>query len=65
MANKSDTWRGLLERVADMTEDELKSALNYEIVTTNRSSIVLRLHQRYTKVRMFRERDTIKNGGLL
>jgi hypothetical protein len=66
MDNKKPvTWRELLPTIGIMTEGELKNALNYEVSTTNRKTIVVRLHQRYTKVRMFRERLSIRKGELL
>jgi hypothetical protein len=65
MSNKTVTWRKLVTLVGSMSEDDIKNALNYEVSTTNRSSIVLRLHQRYTKVRMFRERIALRKGELL
>jgi hypothetical protein len=65
MDNKSIKWRELVVKVKSMNEHELKAALNFELVTENRANIVLRLHQRYTKVRMFRERESIGKGELL
>ena len=62
---KPVTWRKLVPRVGRMNEEEIKALLNYEVSTTNRSSVVLRLHQRYTKLRMFRERIAIRKGELL
>ena len=65
MENDHDTWRELNAKIGSMSEDDVKTALNHEISTGNRKSVVLRLHQRFTKLRMFREREAIYKGELL
>jgi hypothetical protein len=58
-------WREFIAQLRMMTEPELKNAINYEVSTNNRSSVVIRLHQRYTKLRATRERNELIEGSVL
>jgi len=49
-------WRSMTVLLGDMTEAELKKALDEELRTHKRPAIARRLHQRYSAVRTARER---------
>ena len=50
------TWIELNDRLADMTEQEVLDLLEDEKRDARRSTVLVRLHQRYTVLRMLRER---------
>ena len=49
-------WRELNEVLADYTEQEVWDLLENERKTARRSTVIVRLHQRFTTLRMLRER---------
>ena len=53
------TWKELNDQLADLTEQEVKDLLEDEIANAQRSTILVRLHQRYTTLRMLRERAAL------
>ena len=53
------TWRKLNDKLAMMSEEDVLSLLNQERATTKRSTVLERLHQRYTTLRAARERQEI------
>lgn len=53
------TWKALNDQLADFTEQEVKDLLEDEIANARRSTILVRLHQRYTTLRMLRERAAL------
>jgi hypothetical protein len=53
------TWKELNDRLADLTEQEVLDLLEEEQRHARRSTILVRLHQRYTVLRMLRERAAI------
>lgn len=53
------TWKELNDRLADFTEQEVKDLLEDEMRHARRSTILVRLHQRYTTLRMLRERAAL------
>jgi hypothetical protein len=53
------TWKMLNDRLADLTEQEVLDLLEDETKHARRSTILVRLHQRYTVLRMLRERAAI------
>ena len=53
------TWKELNDQLADLTEQEVKDLLEDEIANARRSTILVRLHQRYTTLRMLRERAAL------
>ena len=55
-------WKDLMTRLNNFTEDELRQALNFEVVVYKRKAIILRLHQRYCKVRDTNERYSLMAG---
>ena len=55
-------WRSMIAVLSDLTEDELKAALDAELQTHKRPAIARRLHQRYSALRTARERDEIMIG---
>ena len=52
-------WRSLNENISSFNEDELKKMIYDELQGRKRSSILERLHQRFTVVRANRERMEI------
>jgi len=56
---KQLTWKELNDQLADLTETEVKNLLEDEIAHARRSTILVRLHQRYTTLRMLRERAAL------
>lgn len=50
------TWKELNDQLADFTEQEIFNLLEAEKRDTRRSTVLVRLHQRYTVLRMLRER---------
>jgi hypothetical protein len=52
-------WRNLNENINSFSEDELKQMIYDELQGRKRSSILERLHQRFTVVRANRERMEI------
>ena len=55
-------WRSMIAVQSDLTEDQLKQALDVELKTHKRPAIARRLHQRYSAVRTARERGEIMKG---
>ena len=49
-------WRELNEVLTDYTEQEVLDLLGDEHKNARRSTVIIRLHQRYTTLRMLRER---------
>jgi hypothetical protein len=49
-------WRELNEVLTDYTEQEVLDLLGDERKNARRSTVIIRLHQRYTTLRMLRER---------
>jgi hypothetical protein len=49
-------WRELNEVLTDYTEQEVLDLLEDERKNARRSTVIIRLHQRYTTLRMLRER---------
>ena len=49
-------WRELNEVLTDYTEQEVLDLLEDERKRARRSTVIIRLHQRYTTLRMLRER---------
>ena len=57
------TWRKLNERMATLTEDEVRAMLEYERTHDRRVKMLLRLHQRVNSLRVARERiELLKEG---
>ncbi len=52
-------WRSMIAMLSDLTEGELKDALDAELKTHKRPAIARRLHQRYSAMRTARERGEI------
>lgn len=55
----------LVRELKNLREDQVRNLINYEVSTKNRHDCVERMHMRYCKLRMRREREELKNGGLL
>ena len=50
------TWRKLNDILSQLTEQQVLAMLNEERTHSRRSSVLQRLHQRYTMLRCARER---------
>lgn len=59
------SWRELHTRLKDMSEDELRIAINYEVSTYKREAILDRLFSRYNKLRGKRELELLQKGEML
>jgi hypothetical protein len=57
--NMTVTWKTLNDQLADLTEQEVLDLLEMEQRHARRSTILVRLHQRYTVLRMLRERAAL------
>jgi hypothetical protein len=55
------SWKTLNEFLTELREDQVKELMNLELNGKCREDIVERLHQRYTKLRMTRERVELTN----
>jgi hypothetical protein len=55
-------WRSMIAVLSDLTEEQLKDALDVELKTHKRPAIARRLHQRYSAMRTARERVEIMKG---
>ena len=55
-------WRSMIAVLSDLTEEQLKGALDAELKTHKRPAIARRLHQRYSALRTARERDELLKG---
>jgi len=51
------SWRELNANIAQMGEQELIDLMDEELKSAKRTTVLVRLHQRYTMVRAARERD--------
>jgi len=60
-----ESWLHMMKVLPLLTEEELKEAVNIEANGFKRKAILERLHQRYSKLRMTRERVTLLTGGTL
>lgn len=56
MTNVELSWRAMARRLPTMTEGELKTLLDAEVIGQRRVFVAERLHQRYSMVRASRER---------
>jgi hypothetical protein len=63
--NGSMNWKDLNARLGDMTEAELLGFLNHEVCTSQRATHIVRLHQRYCKLRDAREREEALAGNMV
>lgn len=59
------SWEDFIKDLPKLQEEQLKQLINYELSTSNRKTFVERMHQRYCKLRMLREREELMKGGLL
>ena len=56
-------WRTLNKEINNLTEEQVLDLLRQEAQGPRRSSIITRLHQRYTILRAMRERKEWLNAG--
>jgi hypothetical protein len=59
------TWRTLNAGIDQLDEYEVKELLDTEILTTRRPTHVVRLHERYTRLRANRERKQLMKGMII
>ena len=65
MEYEIEGWRDLVARIGSMSEAELAMCINYEISRYNRPAIITRLHQRYAKLFIARQRAELLRGETL
>ena len=53
------SWHTVNKAMSTMTEEDVKFAMNREMVGNRRKDVVVRLHQRYTILRAARERQEL------
>ena len=58
-------WGFMNSQLATLREDQLKQLINMEISGKRRETWIERLHQRYSKLRVARERAELLGGGTL
>ena len=52
-------WRTLNKKLPELSEAAVQQLLQDELVGMRRSTVVVRLHQRFTSLRATRERDEL------
>jgi hypothetical protein len=52
-------WRDLNKKLPELSEAAVQQLLQDELVGMRRSTVVVRLHQRFTSLRATRERDEL------
>jgi hypothetical protein len=57
------TWRSMHEVLTKLTEEEVLKLLQEEQAGANRIAILTRLHQRYSSLRVERERVQLLRGA--
>jgi hypothetical protein len=55
----------LYKTLGTMTEENLLTAINYEVSTYKRRTLIQRMHSRYSKLRSARERMALIKGEML
>jgi hypothetical protein len=65
MADKNLIWKEMTNDLKNMDEATIRAYLNHENSTHKRRSHLIRLHQRYVKLRDAREREEVLKGALL
>ena len=57
------SWGKLNQAIAELREDQVKALLDHETQNGKRPDIILRLHQRFNKLRVNRERAELLGGS--
>jgi hypothetical protein len=57
------SWGKLNQAIAELREDQVKELLDHETANGKRPDIILRLHQRFNKLRVNRERAELLGGS--
>lgn len=66
MENQGFTnYRQMTTMLSNLSEEELRNHINFEISTYKRKIFICRMHQRYSKLRTARERRELLDGGML
>ena len=65
MSETIQNYRSMADQIKDMTEDELKSAINYEVSAYGRVGIIERMHMKYCKLRAALERAELTSRSPL
>lgn len=53
------SWHSINKVISEMSETDVRNALNRELVGSRRKDVTKRLHQRFTKLRAQREFDEL------
>lgn len=56
-------WRQLNARLGSLREDELEQMIQEELQGERRSTLLIRMHQRFTVLRNLRERRELVNAA--
>lgn len=56
------SWQTINKAISSFTEVDCKNALQREMVGNRREDIAIRIHQRYCKLRLQRERNEITSA---
>ncbi len=59
------SWREFMATLPNMNEQQLAEAINYEVSTYRREKFITRMHQRYSRLRVDRERKQLLNQEIL
>jgi hypothetical protein len=55
----------LNKHINEITEDQLKLMINHSVMLGRNGNNLERIHQRYSKLRTARERESIMKGNML
>lgn len=59
------SWREMLDMIGNMDEEQLRAAINHEVSTYCRKTIIERLHMRFERLRSLRERAALVRKEML
>ena len=60
-----NSWNDLITVLPDMTEEQLRVTINYEVSKYRRKALIKKMHQRYAKLNAARIREELVNGTTL
>ena len=60
-----NSWNDLVTILPDMTEEQLRVTINYEVSKYRRKAIIKKMHQRYAKLNAARIRQELLDGEVL
>ena len=60
-----NSWNDLVTILPDMTEEQLRVTINYEVSKYRRKAIIKKMHQRYAKLNAARIHQELLDGEVL